>query len=54
MIRYSSRRFVSRHDLTYPERSTRLPRVTRQIELVSSRSGPRSGASPDANGAVRR
>jgi hypothetical protein len=50
MIRHSSRRFISRHDHTYPEYAHRIPRVTRRIELVSARSAPRSG--PQVRGAV--
>lgn len=52
MIRFTSRRFASRSDYTYPE--TRTPRVSRRIELVSARTGPRSGALEGGRGEVRR
>jgi len=52
MIRFTSRRFASRSDYTYPE--TRMPRVSRRIELVSARTGPRSGAFEGARGEARR
>jgi len=42
MIRFTSRRFTSRSDYTYPERSTRKPRVSRRIELVANRAPQRS------------
>jgi len=46
MIRFTSRRFVSRYDHTFPEHSVRTPRVTRRVSPVHSRSGPRSGEFP--------
>jgi len=54
MLRYTSRRFQTRRDYTYPELSTRAPRVTRRIELVSVRSAPRSGVASAGLGAAAR
>jgi len=52
MIRFTSRRFTPRSDYTYPE--TRKPRVCRRIELVSARTGPRSGAFEGGRGEAQR
>jgi len=46
MIRRSSYRFIPRYDHTFPEHSSRMPRVTRRVSPVFSRTPPRSGGLP--------
>jgi hypothetical protein len=54
MIRFSSSRFIPRHDHTFPEHSLRIPRVTRRVAPVFSRTSPRSGEPQHQGRDIRR
>lgn len=54
MIRFTSHRFSSRYDHTFPEHSLRTPRVTRRISPVHSRTTLRSGGLPSAAHELRK
>lgn len=48
ILKRSSRRFKRRSEYTLPEMRPDVPRATRRITLVTTRSGPRSGFREEA------
>jgi len=43
MLKFTSHRFTPRSRSSLPERSERIPRVSRRIRMVRIRNGTRSG-----------